>query len=151
TTLSGVELAEDEFVADTFDFLAFEAYIRRKGADPEEVVQVGSIEKVELVGSVASLYDVQLEEQGNERYRAKGCVFSKEPLLYLDTNLGWLKLRVEGKVPGPDGNPKDLEPLEKPLTPRILFLKLWVVPGARPGTSEAGAFVCLAPGGSHPS
>ena len=67
---------------------------------------------------------------------------SAKPLFYVaERAKKTFKLKFE--ITLGNGQEKKLEPIEKPVKPRLLYTKLWVVPGAKPGTSEAGAIVCL--------
>lgn len=135
-----------EFAADEEDVLKPVVYVRRKGKTPEEVVPAA----IELkLKPETEDFSVALDPEYREPNKVRGLVKSARLLLHTGRPSP-LALMVEAKVKTPDGGEVELPPFETPLEPRRVFLKLWVIPGAKQGTSEAGAFACLAPSAGQP-
>ena len=146
------ELEEGELVADATDRLPLVALARRTdvepkpGADDECVCKAVVLTRWELKGASASEYAVEADPGLSEEGVFAFFVRSRRPLLRSAHRASpELFLHLEASVaPSAPANVlrEDLS-LDLQLTPLCLFLKLWAVPGLRPGTSEATAFVCL--------
>jgi hypothetical protein len=151
---SGLELLENEFVADAWDSLKFSTYVHRKGHAKDAVFERASVERVEIRGTGCAKYDLDWHDTSSIGCKVSGEIRAHNPLLYTADNVkDEIRLYVEAKAPDYGRMTSDsafisLEPSVKPLKPRFVYVKLWVAPGGRPGTSEAGAFVRLAPDAS---
>ncbi len=152
----GVKLKAGEVVADGSDEVGVVVFVHRSDVeDPDEAVQDLTVEerKVELDGRLEGGFEWKEDEAFSEPGKDRLVVSSKKVLLYREQGEQPLKLKVKQKVKLPgaaaDARPLQLEG-EVLLTPRPVYLKLWVVPGGVPGTSEAGAFACLAPDPARP-
>ena len=138
---SSIKLEEVEFVADNDDMLKFTACVRRKNTEPEQLNATAKIEvKLDPEDPEYELRTEPADQPG----KIRGTLRSAKPLFYVaERAKKTFKLKFEITQDLGNGQEKKLEPIEKPVKPRLLYTKLWVVPGAKPGTSEAGAIVCL--------
>ncbi len=150
----GLDLAADEFVADGKDKLAFRAYLNRSDKDRTSAMASGEITAVDLPEDAKADFALQWEKDPARPGEISGTIASRRQLLASAARVRHgLQLDIKGRMPSPAGRPgaKGLE-FERsfPLKPRRLYLKLWVIPGSEPGTSEAGAFLCAEDAPSHP-
>ncbi len=147
-----LDLEEGEFAADARDELKMVAFLVRTdrevpaGLEYTEACSDGELAAQQFQGPEAGEFEVSPEPgdtgEGFFAWRLR----ARRPLLYTDrARKARLALRLEGKprASAPKNYDRTAVRLEVGLLPQHLFLKLWVVPGWVPGTSQAAAFVRL--------
>jgi len=152
----GVELGPGEFVADGVDRLGIILFLHRSDApDEDEPMQDVQVERyqVQFTGRDGERFELRedpdFEEPGQKRYE----IWSKDerPLLASANVPERLKLTLKARVRVPSSSSPQGIGIEVQgeveIMPRCFLVKVVVVPGWRPGTSEAGAVVQLVPGG----
>jgi hypothetical protein len=146
-----LELAPFEFVADSQDGTEFVAYFYRTdrpqpGGSPFKTrVNLGNITQANLKGSFTNDFDFEQDtdlEEGLFQFKVK----SKQALLLTEKRTGQpLNLQVDCALG--ENAPKTYELLSPqvslPLKPQYPYIKLWVTPGKKPGTSQAVAYTFL--------
>ena len=156
-----IELRKDEFVADGQDELAVVVYVHRVGAKADLVYPGSAIKEMKLGGTAAAEYQLVEDEafaaepanQGRRRF----LVHTKDhkPLLHTAARASaTLTLDAEGQVPAPHARVRaatkapTVIKAQVPVTPRCMYLALWVVPGQIRGTSTVGvgSFLCRGKG-----
>lgn len=156
-----IELAENEFAADSRDALSFTAYIHRKDRPLDECLEQGEITKFEIQGIGAEEYEVAGSWTRGTRALFEGTVRSKKPLLYTEKSSAhkirlcvWGRVNpspadlAKGRTPyevRPDQSGQARDALEVELKPRLLYVHTFVVPSRLPNHSDAHVYVCLAP------
>lgn len=139
----GIKLGKNEFVADGKDKLRVVVYARRKGCEPEEL---GELDHVDLGLDGMQYGDAwicRLASQEPTMWTWE--VFAEDPLLYTAQRKALSpSLHVTATVRS-GGKLVELQAPQQDLRLRLLHLKLWVMPGRKPGTAQAAAICCLAP------
>ncbi len=133
-----------EFVADSWDEIAVIIYARLWGKEPDQIAKKAELEP-RFDPEQGDRFEMKKDEQYREPGKTRYLIRATRPLLYTAANEAdppWIK--VKGKVKEPQGDVDIFEEVQS-LSPRFPALKLWVVPGARSGISEAGAYLFLAP------
>ncbi len=152
---NGVQLGPAEFVADGEDKLGLVLFIHRADAPEDEPMREVQVEQyqIQFTGRDGERFELRedpdFEEPGQKRYEL--CSKEGRPLLASADVPERMKLALKARVRLQSTSSQgtvviDLQG-EAEVLPRCFFLKLIVVPGWKPGTSEAGAMVVLAPGG----
>lgn len=153
-TYGGATLKRAEVAADGRDQLCFRAWLQRSDEAEDKPMADGEIKRmwVSLKGQQGELaeYEVHLEPADTPGLYT-GWIRTRKALLLVPSNQKELALKAEARLKTPpQGVPLEIRPLDEPMVPRLVFLKLWVVPGLMSGTSEAGALVCLSPDAGTP-
>lgn len=152
----GVALKPDQFITDGIDELGITYYLHNGGDRDELSVAPGyTLEAIEFTLSDLQKEkftlneDITFNQPGQKRFT----LISASPLLYTDeiisdSSLSPFTYTAKADVQ-PDNLPKIGPPIElktdTTTAPGYIFLKLWVVPGTKPGTSEASCYACMAP------
>jgi hypothetical protein len=155
----GLALTELELVADGIDRLPLAAVLVRTdrevrpGGEWAARSPFGEIVEPRLEGTAAGDYTLEpgpVFEAGGSLFTAR----ATRPLLLTparsrETLSARFVPRLARSAPAHYAlEPPAAEPLL--LRPHPVFLKLWVVPGGKPGTSEAAAFACVPPHAGRP-
>jgi len=139
----GIKLAKNEFIGDGKDKIRVIVYARRKGREPEELVELDHVD-VELSGREdGDDWITRLVSQEPTKWTWE--ILVENPMLYTANRKALspsLRARAGAKSMG---KVIQLEAPQEDLRPRLLHLKLWVVPGEEQGTAHAGAICCVAP------
>jgi len=145
-TYDGIALRRDEFVADSEDRLAIIFYVHNKMArSPLEVMKDYTIKTLsfEFTNNSDNLFhleeDTEYQQPGEKRY----FLSSIQALAFVSSHPSPLYVNATAELESTK-TPKK-EPLKRKDTvlaqPCYLYAKLWVVPGKRRGTSDAGACI----------
>ncbi|MBK1720280.1 hypothetical protein [Thiocystis violacea] len=140
----GIELHEGEFAADGEDTIGILFFVRsRLCEDPDRVADGYDLKsvKIDLAADARHLYELKpdpdFREPGKLRYRIR----SRRPILHTREVKLPLMLQAQGEYAKTGSQHKSSlgDPIAIRVRPCPLYLRLWVVPGRKRGTSEAGA------------
>jgi hypothetical protein len=151
-----IPFARGEVLADGRDDVSLLAYVHRTdAASAEEAVQGVEVEnwKVELEGGLKERFKVVQQLTSGLPGKERFFVRSERPVLYASREEPELTVKVtaRAKLPLADGGTTTLELVgDTKVKPRLLHLTLWLLSGERPGTSEAVAYLCVAPDPQRP-
>lgn len=132
----------NQLAADGEDVLKAVIYVRVKGKSPEEVTRSKIRPSLDPDGED---FDLRVDPTCDEPDKVPVLIRSRRLLLHTADPPPAVTLRIAATAVTRGGYDVELPAVTVPLEPRRIYLKLWVIPGRRPGTSEAGAFACLAP------
>lgn len=140
-----IELQPNEFVADGEDGLGLIFYVRSLTDDePEKAAEGIDLLEIKLApGSEAEkLYEIARDPDFKEPGQLRYTIRAKTPLLYTRTLSLPLTFKATGAWRPAAEKRRDptRETIDVTVQPCPLFLKHWVIPGKRRGTSDAGAF-----------
>jgi hypothetical protein len=153
-TCRGIALREGELVADGVDRQPLAAVFLRTdqavppGGEWAARSPHGEVAETRLEGRAASAFVVEPLPSDDAGATLVGVRAARPLLLTPQRSRDAPSVRfVPGLARSAPPHYELASPAVEPiaLRPRYVFLKLWVVPGGMPGTSEAAAFACVAP------